>query len=61
MFSSSDENIAVTSFQGDVSRVNMFRGFRRMESQPDFNLCDESESADVIYMDECDAGDSMRQ
>ena len=32
-----------------------------MESQPDFNLCDESESADVIYMDECDAGDSMRQ
>ena len=39
----------------------MFCGLKRMESTPDFNLGDDSESADVIYMDECDAGDNMRQ
>ena len=43
----------------DNTRVNMFRGLRRKESHADFDIADEGEQADVIYIDDIESPDSV--
>ena len=43
----------------DNTRVNMFRGLRRKESHAEFDIADEGEQADVIYIDDMESPDSV--